>query len=163
MMARNDARSSDDSFMSGSIWTEAECLLGVDLRGYRSMALLITSERKGVFVGTSGTNTSRIWQKCSFRFSKRVVFVRLGLRTTPSTLVTSDGCGHRSLFRVNLLPVVSRRGSKANVESVVNKSVGRFTSTNSPGQTVVLVGGARNTWVRRTACQLRDSSVVPYV
>ena len=58
------------------------------------MALLITSERKGVFVGTSGTNTSRIWQKCSFRFSKRVVFVRLGISTTPSTLVTSDGCGH---------------------------------------------------------------------
>ena len=58
MMVRNDARSSDDSFMSGSIWTEAECLLGVDLRGCRSMALLITSERKGVFVGTSGTNTS---------------------------------------------------------------------------------------------------------
>ena len=62
MMARNDARSSDNSFMSGSIWTEAECLLGVYLRGCRSMALLITSERKGVFVGTSGTNTSRIWQ-----------------------------------------------------------------------------------------------------
>ena len=149
--------------MSGSIWTEAECLLGVDLRGCRYMALLIMSERKGVFVGTSGTNTSRIWQKCSFRFSKRVVFVRLGMHTTPSTLVTSDGCGNRSLSRVNLLRVVSRRGSKANVESVVNKSVGRFTSTNSPGQTVVLVEGARNTWVRRTACRLRDLSVVPYV
>ena len=75
-------------------------------------------------------------------------------------LVIRDGCGHASSSRTDLLPFEWNRGSKANV---LSKSAGRLTSTNSPGQTVELVDGARSTWARRIACRLRAVSVVPYV
>ena len=117
----------------------------------------------GTDVALSGTNTYLIWQKCSVLFSKRVVFVRFSMRNTPSTLLISDGCGHTSFSQTRLLPVVSCRGSRANVASAIYTSEGRLTSTKSPGQTVMLVGGARSTWAQRTACLLRILYVVSYV
>ena len=92
-----------------------------------------------------------------------MVLVKFGMRNRPSMLVISDGCGHASSSRTDLLPFESNRGSKANVLSAMNKSAGRLTSTYSPGHTVVLVDGARSTWARRIACRLRAVSVVPYV
>ena len=90
------------------------------------------------------------------------------MRTTLSTLVISDGCGHTSFSDTHLLTVVSYRGSRANVASSLYMSAGRLTSgrltsTKSPGHRVVLVVGARSTWARRTACLLRALCVVPYV
>ena len=87
-----------------------------------------------------------------------MVSAKFGMRSRPSMLVISDGCGHASSSRTDLLPFESNRGSKANVQSATNKSAGRLTSTYSPGHTVVLVDGARSTWARRIACRLR-----PYV
>ena len=101
--------------------------------------------------------------KSSFFFRTRVVLVKFGMRSRPSMLVISDGCGHASSSRTDLLPFEWNRGSKANVLSSMNKSAGMLTSTNSPCQTVVLVDGARSTWARRIACRLRGVSVVPYV
>ena len=92
-----------------------------------------------------------------------MVLVKFGMRSRPSMLVISDGCGHASSSRTDLLPFESSHGSKANVLSSMNKSAGRLTSTNSPGHTVVLVDGARSTWARRIECRLRAVSVVPYV
>ena len=92
-----------------------------------------------------------------------MVSVKFGMRSRPSMLVISDGCGHASSSRTDLLPLESNRGSKANVLSATDKSAGRLTSTYSPGHTVVLVDGARSTWARRITCRLRALLVVPYV
>ena len=92
-----------------------------------------------------------------------MVLVKFGMRSRPSVLVISDGCGHASSSRTDVLPFESNRGSKANVLSATNKSAGRLTSTYSPGHTVVLVDGARSTWARRIACRFRAVSVVPHV
>ena len=39
--------------------------------------------------------------------------------------------------------------------SAIYTSEGRLTFTKSPVHTVMLVGGARSTWARQTACLLR--------
>ena len=54
-------------------------------------------------------------------------------------------------------------GSSANVASEQHTSLGKVISTNSPGQIIVMVGGARYTRARLTACLFNDECVGPYV
>ena len=62
-----------------------------------------------------------------------MVSVKFGMRSRPSMLVISDGCGHTSSSRADLLPFESNRGSKSNGLSATNKSAGSLISTYSPG------------------------------
>ena len=49
-----------------------------------------------------------------------MVSVKFGMRSRPSMLVISGGCGHASSSRTDLMPFESNRGSKANVLSATN-------------------------------------------
>ena len=66
-------------------------------------------------------------------------------------------------FFAYLLTGASVRGLSANVASEQHMSLGNVTSTNSPGQIVVVVDEARNTRARLTACLFNDVCVDPYV
>ena len=75
---------------------------------------------------------------------------RLGIRILPATLERMLGCGY-SWEAVNFRTLgASGRGSRAYSQSRGGgTSSGRLTSTKSPGQMVVEVGGARRTIARR--------------
>ena len=60
-------------------------------------------------------------------------------------LSMSVGCGHVSELLAYLRTGASMRDSSPNVVSEQPTSLGKVTSTNSPGQIVVVVGGDRNT------------------
>ena len=82
------------------------------------------------------------------------------MRTLPAMLSMSVGCGHTSELLAYLLTGASVRGSSANVASEQHTSVGKLTSTNSPGQ-IVVVDAARNTRARLTACLFYGECVDP--
>ena len=100
--------------------------------------------------GGSGVKVARTWQKCSFRLRKCGSEERLGIRIFPATLETMRGAGHSWEADNFLMLGGSVRGSKAYSESG-GTSLGRSTSTNSPGQTVIDLGGERRTIARRAA------------
>ena len=67
------------------------------------------------------------------------------MRILPAMLSMTVGCGHASELLAYLLTGASVHGSSANVASEQHMSLGKVTSTNSPGQIVMVVDEARNT------------------
>ena len=143
----NFALISRGSKLSGSRRTVDECFVpGIGTDGLGG-GLAVGGE---LSPRGSGVKVARTWQKCSFRLRKCGSDERLGIRIFPATLETMRGVGH-SWEADNCLTLgASVRGSKAYSESV-GTSCGRSTSTNSPGQTVIDVGGERSTIARRAA------------
>ena len=106
--------------------------------------------------------TGFTWQKCSLRLRECGSNDRLGIRILPATLETMLGGGH-NWEAVNFCTLgASERGSRAQSQSE-GASSGRLTSTKSPGQMVVEVGGARRTITRRAAALVTAGAWDPYI
>ena len=81
----------------------------------------------------------------------RTVFVRVVIRILPAMMSMIVAYGHASKSFAYLLTGASVRDSSANAASEQHTSLGKVNFTNSPGQIVMVVSGARNTRARLTA------------